>query len=156
MSIDRNTILLSLATIAMIACFSHSSRGQAPTPVSTPSRYIDDANGMSSDRAVQLALENNGELQACAAEIDAARAMTRQAGLRANPKLDASGSQQINGSDNGQMAELMVAAGTRRPPRRSHSCGPARTAGAAVLELANQERLLAAMFGSNMANGRRI
>jgi cobalt-zinc-cadmium efflux system outer membrane protein len=143
MSIDRNTILLSLATIAIIACVSYGSRAQAPTPVSTPSRYIDEVNGISSDRAVQLALENNGELQALRTEIDAARAMTRQAGLRANPKLDASGSQQINGSDNGQMAELMVPLelGGRRGARIAVA---QRELQARQFELANQERLLAA------------
>src|SRR6476659_5247215 len=70
--------------------------------------YLDQQNGMNADQAVALALENNGELQAIRKEVEASRAMVKQAGLRANPKLNASGAKQIGGADNNQMSEVML------------------------------------------------
>src|ERR1051325_6657847 len=57
--------------------------------------YLDVQNGMTADQAVALALENNGELQALRKEADAAGSLVKQAGLRANPKLNATGTKQI-------------------------------------------------------------
>ncbi len=93
----------------------------AQTPPSSPSardasiqnpvssRYLDQTNGMSADDAVTHAIANNGELAAARKEIDAARAMVKQARLRANPKLDIEGARQIPpGKDNSVMASAML------------------------------------------------
>jgi len=62
-------------------------------------RYVDPAGGMTADEAVAYALAHNGELLAARKEIKAAQALVRQAGLRPNPKLDASVSQNVTASD---------------------------------------------------------
>jgi cobalt-zinc-cadmium efflux system outer membrane protein len=61
---------------------------------------MDTASGMTADQAVAYALAHNGELAAARKEIDAARALVKQARLRANPRLDASVSQNATGTDN--------------------------------------------------------
>ena len=116
--------------------------------------YLDPQNGMTADEAVSLALKNNGEIQALRKEVEASRAIVRQAGLRPNPKLDASGAKQINGSDNNQMAEVMLPLelGGRRAARIAVA---QKELEAREFELANRERLLAAdvrlKFGEALA-----
>ncbi|MBK8302696.1 MAG: TolC family protein [Chloracidobacterium sp.] len=79
---------------------------QSDQPVSL--LYLNPQGGMTADAAVAFALENNGETQALRKEVDAARALVKQAGLRANPKLTATGAKQIGAADNNQMAEAML------------------------------------------------
>lgn len=116
--------------------------------------YLDLQNGMTADQAVALALENNGELQAVRKEVEAARALIKQAGLRPNPTLNASGAKQIGGADNNQMAEVMLPLelGGRRAARIAVA---KRELEAREYDLANQERLLAAdvrlKFGEALA-----
>ena len=111
-------------------------------------------NGVTADAAVALALENNGELQASRKEVDAARSMVKQARLRPNPTLSASGAKQINGRDNNAAADLSLPLelGGRRAARIAVA---QRELEAREFELANQERLLAAdvrlKFGEALA-----
>jgi outer membrane protein TolC len=73
------------------------------------SRYLDQTNGMTADEAEAYALAHNGELEAARKELDAAKAMVKQARLRANPKLDIEGTRQIPpGKDNSVMAGAML------------------------------------------------
>ncbi len=122
-------------------------------------RYLDQAGGMTADAAVALALENNGELQAFRKEVEASRAMIKQAGLRPNPTLNASGAKQIGGADNNQMAEVMLPLelGGRRAARIAVA---KRELEAREFELANRERLLAAdvrlKFGEVLAAIRKL
>ena len=85
----------------------------------TLSRYLDQTTGTTADEAVRLALENNGELVAMRKERDAARALVKQAKLRANPSLEANGAKQINGQDNNLMVQgsLPLELGGRRKAR---------------------------------------
>ena len=71
-------------------------------------RYVDSISGMSADEAVAYALAHNGELLASRQEIEAARALVRQAALRSNPTLQASGTRQVNGRDNSVLVEVML------------------------------------------------
>ena len=80
----------------------------APAENTTLSRYLDQSAGMTPDEAVRIALENNGELAAIRKERDAAQAMVKQARLRANPSLEASGAKQIGMSDNSLMVKGML------------------------------------------------
>ena len=80
----------------------------APAENTTLSRYLDQSAGMTADEAVRIALENNGELAAIRKERDAAQAMVKQARLRANPSLEASGAKQIGMSDNSLMVKGML------------------------------------------------
>ncbi len=86
---------------------------------SSVARYFDAQAGMTVDQTVAYALEHNGELQAALKEIDAASALVRQAGLRANPKLDTSLAKTVTGSDNNITLNgmLPLELGGRRPAR---------------------------------------
>src|SRR4029079_14497197 len=110
-----------VVALVLTAFFGQMPVAHAQTPVSsssgsanstqnpTPSQYLDQTNGMTADEAVAYALTHNRELEAARKEIDAARAMSRQARLRANPKLDIEGTRQIPpGKDNSVMATAML------------------------------------------------
>ena len=152
MSNKRSILTLFLVVFGVLA---PNAGAQAPTPAANSSnRYLDEANGMTADRVVELALENNGEILALRKEVEAARALVRQAGLRPNPTLTVGGAKQLGAADNNQMAEIML-------PLEIGGRRGARIAVARVeleireLALANQERLLAAdvriKFGEGVA-----
>lgn len=109
---------------------------------------------MTADEAVTYALEHNGELLAARKEIEAGRALVRQAALRANPSLEINGAKQANGPDYTTMVTgmLPLELGGRRTARI--------TVAERELELrekmvADRERLLAAevraKFGAALA-----
>lgn len=116
--------------------------------------YLDSQNGITADAAAALALENNGELRALRKEVDAARALVKQAGLRPNLILNANGARQINGKDNSQVVEVMLPLelGGRRAARIAVAQNELEVR---EFELSNQERLLAAnvrlKFGEALA-----
>ena len=150
-----NKSILVPVAISVVVFFSATISAQAPTPTpATTVRYLDPIGGMSADQAVALALENNGELQAMRKEVEASRAMVKQAGLRPNPTLMASGAKQIGGADNNQMAEVMLPLelGGRRGARIAVA---QRELEFREFALENQERLLAAevriKFGEALA-----
>jgi cobalt-zinc-cadmium efflux system outer membrane protein len=70
--------------------------------------YFDPAGGVTADEAVARALAANGELLALRQEVGAARALVRQAGFRANPRLDVSGAKTVRGPDHQLMVEGML------------------------------------------------
>lgn len=70
--------------------------------------FFDPSAGMTADEAVARALASNGELLALRKEVEAARALVRQAGARANPRVDASGAKALNTADNQLMVEGML------------------------------------------------
>jgi cobalt-zinc-cadmium efflux system outer membrane protein len=93
--IAQTTALLPKNHIAPI---KESQR--SPSEGSSLEQYVDPANGLSADEAVAYALTHNGELLAARKEIEIARALVKQASLRANPRLDVNGSRNVVGSDN--------------------------------------------------------
>jgi cobalt-zinc-cadmium efflux system outer membrane protein len=151
----NSAAVLFAAVFALVVQFAHIGLAQTVSKTDQVSIfYLDPKSGVTADEAVALALENNGELQALRKEVDAARALVKQAGLRPNPTLSTSGAKQINGADNNQMDEVMLPLelGGRRAARIA----------VAQLELEirefafeNQERLLAAevriKFGEALA-----
>ena len=155
MSIKRLKIILFVAFSLVLAEEAICVYGQAPTPAhESETRYLDQIGGMTADQAVALALENNGEIQALRKEVEAARALVKQAGLRPNPKLTASGAKQINGADNNQMADVMLPLelGGRRAARIAVA---QRELEIREFALKNQERLLSSdvriKFGEALA-----
>lgn len=88
-------------------------------PRSMYSQYIDPVNGLTADELVRYALAHNGELAATRQMIAEARGRLRQAGLKANPMLEASGTRAANTPDNNLMvgAELPLELGGRRSAR---------------------------------------
>ncbi len=135
-------IILAAALIVVGANASVFGQAQIARPDGAAARFFDPVGGVTADEAVAIALENNGELQAVRKEVDASRAMIRQAGLRANPKLNAGGAQAMGGKDNNQMVDVMLPLelGGRRAARIAVA---KRELDAREFELANQERLLA-------------
>lgn len=90
-----------------------------PDPQSSYSRFIDPVGGSTADDAVRYALQHNGELLAARQMIAEARGRLRQAGLRANPMVEASRTESLNTTDNDLMfgAELPLELGGRRRAR---------------------------------------
>ncbi|HEX8286302.1 MAG TPA: TolC family protein [Pyrinomonadaceae bacterium] len=117
-------------------------------------RYFDPTGGVTADEAVARALAANGELLALRKEVEAARALVKQASFRANPRLDVSGAKTVGAPDNQVMAEVMLPLelGGRRASR-------VRVAGREVelreAVLADRERVVAAevraKFGEALA-----
>ena len=136
-----------------------------PTPNATPnpspalSRYLDQANGTTADSAVADALAHNGDLEAARKEIEAARAMVKQAGLRANPMLEAGGTQMIFGPDKSYMVSgsLPLELGGRRAARIAVA---EREVEVREREVANRARMLAgevrAKFGEGLAQALKL
>jgi cobalt-zinc-cadmium efflux system outer membrane protein len=155
------TVVLDVGLAVFAA---HVVLGQTPPAQNEPSKptshYIDQVSGMTADEAVAHALAQNGELQAARKEIDAAKAMVKQARLRANPKLDIDGTRQIPpGKDNSVMASAMLPLelGGRRAARIAVA---EREVEVREREVANRERLLATevrmKFGEALAKGLKL
>lgn len=143
-----NTTVNAITTIKDARPVAQSERSSFGT------HYIDSANGMTVDDAVAYALRHNAELLAVRAEVEAARALVRQAGLRPNPELEASGSRQILGPDNSLMvsARLPLELGGRRAARITVA---ERELEVRESSVADRERVLAAevraKFGATLA-----
>jgi cobalt-zinc-cadmium efflux system outer membrane protein len=123
-------------------------------PISSLAKYSDPQTGVTVDQAVAYGLEHNGELLAARKEIEAASALVRQAALRANPKVDASVSKTITGTDNNITVNgmLPLELGGRRPARIKVA---ERELEMRRQDVANRERMLAAdvrgKFGEALA-----
>ena len=119
----RRSLFLILAFVLQTSWFASIASGQdtvQPTDqAATLSRYFDPKTGMTADEAVAYALAHNADLLAASKEVDAARALVKQATLRANPMIDIERKEQLNGSDNQTMvgATLPLELGGRRSAR---------------------------------------
>lgn len=99
----RKSQLLALFAVLMVQTWAvaqtepgiTSQHGSASLP-----RYFDPTNGMTADQAVTYALSHNAELLAARSEVEAARALVRQAALRPNPSVEFEQKEQLGGSDN--------------------------------------------------------
>lgn len=156
----KNLFLLSLFSLILLAQISFVSaqttmQKEAPTSL----LYLDLQNGMTADEAVAFALENNGEILALRQDVEAARSLVKQAGLKPNPKLEASGAQQIGGTDNNVSVQgsLPLELGGRRNARIAVA---QRELEIREFALANQERLLASevrmKFGETLADIKKL
>ena len=123
-------------------------------PTAAVAKYVDPQTGLTVDQAVAYALEHNGELLASRKEIDAASALVKQAAFRSNPKVDASVSKTITGTDNNinLSGMLPLELGGRRPARIRVA---ERELEMRRQDVANRERMLAAdvraKFGEALA-----
>lgn len=141
-------------TSALENDFSVTSVKLSLVPNSMIARYADPQAGVTVDQAVAYAFENNGELLAARKEIDAASALIKQAALRANPKVDASVSKTVTGTDNNISVNgmLPLELGGRRPARVKVA---ERELEMRRQDVANRERMLAAdvrsKFGEALA-----
>jgi len=146
--------------LAQIFQFAQKVPAQTESQKDSSARlYLDLQNGMTVDEAVKFALENNGEIQALRQEVESAKSLVKQAGLKPNPTLEASGAQQIGGVDNNVMVQgsLPLELGGRRAARIAVA---QKELEIREFALANQERLLAAevrlKFGETLANIKKL
>ena len=144
---------LPQAVLTLIVFFGLSASLIAQTQaVNQPAlfaRYVDQTNGMTADDAVAFALAHNGELIALQKELEAARAMVKQAGLRANPSVDVGGARQIGGKDNEVMITGMLPLELGRRGARIRVAE--REVAVRENLLAERERLLAAEVRTKFA-----
>lgn len=105
--------------IGLVLLAKPARKIESAEPPSMYSQYIDPVNGLNSDAVVRFALTHNGELAAARQMIAEARGRLRQAGFKANPMLEASGTHAANTPDNKLMvgAELPLELGGRRNAR---------------------------------------
>lgn len=119
----RRSLLLILTVALQTIWFGPGALGQdtflRANQEPTLSRYFDSQSGMTAEEAVAYALAHNADLSAARKEIEAARALVKQASLRANPIIDVERKEQLNGSDNDTMvgATLPLELGGRRSAR---------------------------------------
>lgn len=141
--------------VVLMAQTGSSALGQVPTTDRKASvslaRYVDQQSGLTADELVAYALDHNLELQAMKKEIDAAKALVKQARLRANPKVDLSVSQNVTGTDHNIDADAMLPLelGGRRAARVAVA---ERQVEVREREFANRERLLAAEVRKKFAD----
>lgn len=116
--------LAALGLLLLVAGGALAQSASAPLAAnveraSTYARLLDPANGMTADDLVRYALEHNGESQAARKMIAEARGRLRQAALKPNLMVEASGTQAVNGPDNAQMIgiEAPLELGGRRKAR---------------------------------------
>ena len=166
----KNATVKSGATVVLLLAFSAGPAGalsasgqvglvlsnarpattEPVRPASMYQQYIDPVDGLTPDDLVRYALAHNGELGAARLMIAEARGRIRQAGLRPNPMLEASGSRGVNAPDNNQTfgVELPLELGGRREARLSVAERELRLRQA---EVADFERRLAAEVRSKYA-----
>src|SRR5215212_4836384 len=108
------------ASLAVLVVVTLSGVASAQTATDVPderkprtdeaavAHYFDPAAGLTADEAVARALASNGEVLAMRKELEAARALVRQAGVRPNPRLDVSGAKALNMPDRQLMVEGMM------------------------------------------------
>ena len=165
---NRSVLTCVATTLILLLCVDRIGLAQSATPPDAKlpqtgasiSRYLDQTNGMTGDEAVAYALAHNAELQAIRKEVDAAKAMVKQARLRANPMLDVEGKRQVPpGRDNTIMAgvTLPLELNGRVPTRITVA---EREVEVRVREFANRERILAGevrtKFGEALAQALKL
>jgi cobalt-zinc-cadmium efflux system outer membrane protein len=109
------SLTAALVLVLAALCASRGVGAQTATDVpdgrrpradeATVRLYFDPSGGVTADEVVARSLAANGELLAMRKEVEAARALVRQASLRANPRLEVSGAKAVNMPDNQVMAE---------------------------------------------------
>jgi len=105
--------------VGLVLLAKPPTRIEPAAPQSMYSQYIDPVNGLTADALVRYALAHNGELAAARQMIAEGRGRLRQAGLKSNPMIEASGTRAANTPDNKFMvgAELPLELGGRRNAR---------------------------------------
>jgi cobalt-zinc-cadmium efflux system outer membrane protein len=106
-------------SLGVVLTNKKNSPAQTTQLVSSYGQFIDPVDGLTADELVRYALSHNGELAAAKQMIAEARGRLRQAGLRPNPMVEASGSQAVTTRDNNLVigAELPLELGGRRKAR---------------------------------------
>jgi cobalt-zinc-cadmium efflux system outer membrane protein len=118
------------------------ARGQGTAPSALASQYVDERAGLGLDTAVARALEREPALRAARSDIEAARGLQQQAGLRPNPTLTLERRDEPAGTDS------LTSIGIQWPLELFRRAGRVQTAErgleATQLAVADRERRLVA------------
>jgi cobalt-zinc-cadmium efflux system outer membrane protein len=127
--------------IGAVAC-AIPARGQGTAPSALVSQYVDERAGLGLDTAIARALEREPSLRAVRSDIEAARGLQQQAGLRPNPTLTLERRDEPSGTDS------LTSIGIQWPLELFRRTGRVHTAErgleATQLAVADRERLLVA------------
>ena len=134
----RRTITFVIGAVVLAA----PARGQETAPSALASQYVDERAGLGLDTAIARALEREPSLRAVRSDIEAARGLQQQAGLRPNPTLTLERRDEPAGTDN------LTSVGIQWPLDLFRRAGRVQTAErglqATQLAVADRERLLVA------------
>jgi cobalt-zinc-cadmium efflux system outer membrane protein len=125
-----------------VGAFAFATSAFAQASDGAASRYIDAANGLSLEQAIARALEQEPSVRAARAEIDVARGMRLQAGLRPNPSITFERRDEPAGTDSQTMVGVEWPFDLFR--RTGRIAVADREIDAARFAAADRERLLAA------------
>jgi cobalt-zinc-cadmium efflux system outer membrane protein len=118
------------------------ARGQDTAPSALATQYVDERAGLGLDTAIARALEREPSLRAVRSDIEAARGLQQQAGLRPNPTLTLERRDEPAGTDS------LTSVGIQWPLDFFRRAGRVQTAErglqATQLAVAERERLLVA------------
>lgn len=134
---------LVAALVAVHGLFVTSTAAQIVQPeASLDVRFIDAANGLTLEQAIAQALAQEPSLRAVRSEVDTARGMRLQAGLRPNPSVSFEQRGEPSGTDNQTMVNVEWPLDLFR--RAGRIAVADREMATAELSVADRERLLAA------------
>jgi cobalt-zinc-cadmium efflux system outer membrane protein len=130
--------VLSATLLTGVSSSAQSPRGQAPLA----GRFVDPANGLSLERAIALAIEQEPSLRAARSQVEVAQGTKLQSSLRPNPSVSFERREEPGGTDN------LTTVGVQWPldlfRRRARVAVAVREVAAAQLAAGDRERLLAA------------
>jgi len=132
------TIVTVTAVMLMVVA---RAGAQAPAAPTLP-QYVDPVNGLSIDDAIRLALAREPAIQATRTDIEVARGLEQQAGLRANPSVSVERRDRPRGP--GDQTMIMVQWPLELFRRSARVAVAARERAVVQLTVADRERLLAA------------
>jgi cobalt-zinc-cadmium efflux system outer membrane protein len=138
--------MIRITAIALLAGFVAGQETAAQTPqpsniVQSARAYVDQTGGLSLAEAIERAIANEPSLRAARADIDVARGMRLQAGLRPNPTASFERREEPAGTDNQTMVGVEWPLDLFRRTGRVQVAE--RELEVAQLSAADRERLLA-------------
>lgn len=101
----RRTVAVLVAASVGVAALAEAQPAAAP-PSTPAARYLDEVSGVTLDQAVARALEHEPGLRAARTEVDGARGLRTQAGLRPNPTVSFAQQEEPSGTDSQTRVEV--------------------------------------------------
>ena len=140
----RKTTTGAVAAAMMWMSVGPATAQDRPIGANEPSaaQYVDPTTGISIEQAVAMGLAREPDLQAVRTQVEAARGMRQQAGLRPNPTISGMRQEQIRGTDATTSTDIEWPLDLFR--RTGRIAIAEREVEVAQLSVADRERLLAA------------